>query len=50
MASAKNPTASDSPREREQARERKAAAWILVLAMAISAIVSMVLLALFQRP
>jgi hypothetical protein len=50
MSSSNNPTSSNPAREREQARERKAAAWILVLAMAISAIVSMVLLALFQRP
>jgi hypothetical protein len=41
---------SDGSREREQSRERKAAAWILILSMAISAIVAMALTALFQRP
>jgi hypothetical protein len=34
----------------EQARERRAAAWILILAMAISAIVAMVVTVLLQRP
>jgi hypothetical protein len=43
-------TPSDEAREREQSRERKAAAWILVLAMAISAIVALLLTAYFQRP
>jgi hypothetical protein len=50
MASAKNPVNSELARERERARERKAAAWIIVLAMAISAIAALVILAYVQRP
>lgn len=50
MALAKNPVVPDSPREREAARERKAAIWILVLTMAISAIVALALTAYFQHP
>jgi hypothetical protein len=50
MASEKNLTAVNSARERRAARERKAAAWILVLAMAISAIVALALTAYFQHP
>jgi hypothetical protein len=42
------PTEKD--RELEQSRERRAAAWILILAMAISAIVAILLTAYFQRP
>jgi len=42
--------AKSAARELEQARERRAAAWILVLAMAISAIVAMVLTVILQRP
>lgn len=37
-------------RELDQARERRAALWILVLAMAISAIVAMVLTVILQKP
>ena len=46
----KLPAAQDSAREREKARERKAAIWILVLTMAISAIVGLALTAYFQHP
>ena len=43
--------AKAAARELEQARDgRRAAAWILVLAMAISAIVAMVLTVILQRP
>ena len=42
--------AKSAARELDQARERRAAAWILVLAMAISAIVAMVLTVILQRP
>jgi hypothetical protein len=50
MPTANQPTGANAARERELARERKAAAWILVLAMAISAIVAMWLTVFFQRP
>jgi hypothetical protein len=40
----------DAARELAQSRERRAAAWILVLAMAISAIAGILLTAYFQRP
>jgi hypothetical protein len=36
--------------ERARSRERRAAAWILVLSMAISAIVALLLTAYFKRP
>lgn len=42
-------TASKVAHERELARERKAAFWILVLAMALSAIIAMVLTIFLQR-
>jgi hypothetical protein len=42
-------TPAGADRERRSSRERRAAAWILVLAMAISAIVGMLLTAFFQR-
>ena len=49
MSSPNDPLNTDSPRERERARERKAALWIIVLSMAISAIVALALLAYLQR-
>jgi hypothetical protein len=42
-------TPAHAARERRNSRERRAAAWILVLAMAISAIAGMLLTAFFQR-
>jgi hypothetical protein len=50
MASSKSSGTPDSPREREAARERKAALWILILTMAISAIAALALTAYFQHP
>jgi hypothetical protein len=49
MSSPRDPLNTDSARERERARERKAALWIIVLSMAISAIVALALLAYFQH-
>jgi hypothetical protein len=49
-APSKSTPAADAARELEQSRERRAAAWILVLAMAISAIAGILLTAYFQRP
>jgi hypothetical protein len=50
MESAGNKTTDvNAARERKNSRERRAAAWILILAMAISAIVGMLLTAYFQR-
>ena len=49
MPTVSDPLNTDSPRERERARERKAALWIIVLSMAISAIVALALLAYLQR-
>jgi hypothetical protein len=49
MAWPSQPTNLDTARERERSRERKAAAWILVLSMAISAIVALLLTAFLQR-
>jgi flagellar basal body-associated protein FliL len=40
----------DTPREKERARERKAALWILIVTMAVSAILALALTAYFQKP